>query len=201
MPACRLRAPRPWWHPGHLAAAWLALCLPLAAAAQQVEVSVRQNGEQIVVDVTARVAARVDNVWAVMTDYEHMADYLTALTSSRIVGRKGNELEVAQTGEARRGFLHFSFATVRAVELTAEREIRSHLIRGDFKSYDFSTRIVPEVGGMVAIVHHGEYVPTTWVPPVVGPAMIESETRKQYGELIAEIVRRQNGTPRTPIVR
>jgi len=177
------------------------LGVPCLSFAQAVEVTVRQQGEQIIVEATAKVAAKLENVWAVLTDYEHMADYLSAIKTSQVLSRQGNQLEVAQTGEARRGFLHFSFASVRAVELTPEREIRSHLVRGDFKSYDFTTRVVPEPGGMVTIVHHGEYVPIAWVPPVVGPAMIETETRKQYAELLAEILRRQSGAARAPVAK
>jgi len=29
-----------------------------------------------------------------------------------------------------------------------------------------------------------------WVPPVIGPVLIEDETRKQYGEIRDEIIRR-----------
>jgi ribosome-associated toxin RatA of RatAB toxin-antitoxin module len=182
-------------------AALAALFAVEATSAQPLAVTVRKLGDQVIVDVSARVEARADCVWEVLTDYDHMAEYLSAIKSSQVVSRRGNELEVAQSGEARRGFLHFSFSTVRAVELRGEREIRSHLIRGDFKSYEFTTRIVPEAGGMVSILHHGEYVPTTWVPPVVGPAMIETETRKQYGELIAEILRRQACGAHNPAAR
>jgi hypothetical protein len=39
-------------------------------------------------------------------------------------------------------------------------------------------------------VHTGRYTPSLWVPPIVGPALIEAETRKQYGEIRAEIERR-----------
>ena len=30
----------------------------------------------------------------------------------------------------------------------------------------------------------------SWLPPLIGPAMVESETRKQFREFIAEIERR-----------
>ncbi len=191
---------RPCWRRAWVAGLALGLW-PFSLWAQPIDVSVRQDGEHIVVDVSARVAAKIENVWAVLTDYEHMPEFLSALKSSQVLSRKGNELEVAQTGEARRGFLHFSFATVRAVELTPEREIRSHLIRGDFKSYVFTTRLANEADGTVLITHHGEYVPTSWVPPVVGPAMIETETRKQYLELTTEMLRRQSGAARQPPAR
>ena len=44
------------------------------------------------------------------------------------------------------------------------------------------------------------YTPNAWVPPVIGPALIEAETRKQFGELRREILRRsaeQAGSPRS----
>jgi len=33
-------------------------------------------------------------------------------------------------------------------------------------------------------------MPDMWVPPFIGPAMIEAETKKQFGEIRAEILRR-----------
>ena len=44
--------------------------------------------------------------------------------------------------------------------------------------------------GPTNIEHHGEYVRNARVPPVVVPAMIETETRNQYTQLIAEMLRR-----------
>jgi ribosome-associated toxin RatA of RatAB toxin-antitoxin module len=161
-------------------------------ATHPVDVVVQTRSGSVIIDVTARMHAKREVVWAVLTDYDHMAEFLTTLKASSILARRGNQMEVAQTGEARRGFLHFSFSTVRSVELVPNQEIRSQLISGDFKSYEFTTRIVDAPDGVITIVHHGEYEPKTWVPPVVGPAMIESETRKQYGELIEEIQRRSS---------
>jgi hypothetical protein len=162
------------------------------AATHAVDVVVQTRNGSVIIDVTAHMHAKREVVWAVLTDYDHMAEFLTTLKASSILVRRGNQMEVAQTGEARRGFLHFSFSTVRSVELVPNQEIRSQLISGDFKSYEFTTRIVDAADGTITIVHHGEYEPKTWVPPVVGPAMIETETRKQYAELIEEIQRRNS---------
>jgi len=167
------------------------------AAEQPIEVHVAKAGATVVIDVTARVQADPEYAWAVLTDYDHMASYVSTLKSSRVVSRNGDHLEVAQTGEAKRAFLHFSFSTVRAVDLIPSSEIRSRLVSGDFKSYEFTTRITSESQGALKIVHHGEYVPNTWVPPVIGPAMIETETHKQYADLIDEILRRQAAGKRT----
>jgi ribosome-associated toxin RatA of RatAB toxin-antitoxin module len=171
---------------------WAALsCLcSIGAAAQPIDVRIEMRGEQVVVDVQATVAAKPADAWSVLTDYDHMARFVSALKSSAIVGRNGNSLEVEQRGEAKVGFMSFSFYSLRAVQLTPEKEIHSKLIRGDFKSYEFTTRILDSGTGTL-IVHHGEYVPTSWVPPGLGPSLIKAQTSKQYAELVAEILARR----------
>jgi hypothetical protein len=64
------------------------------------------------------------------------------------------------------------------------------LISGDMKASAFTTRILSDGAGGTRVVNHGEFVPTMWVPPVVGTAFLEAQTRKQFNELRAEIMRR-----------
>jgi hypothetical protein len=82
-----------------------------------------------------------------------------------------------------------TFDNIREIELVPQREIRSRLISGDLKASDFTTRIV-EATGIVHIVNGGRYTPNIWVPPLIGPALIEAETQKQFGEIRTEILRR-----------
>lgn len=176
----------------------LAACLVAVAGtatAQDVEVHVEKQGDLVVIDVKAPVSASAQQVWSVMTDYEHMASFMSNVKTSSVLRREGNVLEVAQAGSTKVAFLTFSFAAVRSVELLPMREIRSHLINGDFRSYESTTRLVEDSSG-TRIVHHGEYAPTTWLPPVIGPAIIESQTRKQYREFLAEIHRRKAAAER-----
>jgi hypothetical protein len=178
-----------------------ALAAPAYAAApldeSNIDVTVEHRGPMIVVDVRMAVDATARETWDVLTDYEHMAAFVSNLKSSAILRRKGNSLEVEQMGEAKRGLLTFPFETVRLVELVPYSEIRSSLIKGKFKSYLFTTRIIDE-GSKAVVVNHGEYEPTMWVPPVLGPAMIEAETRTQYAEIRREILRRKRGATATP---
>lgn len=167
----------------------LLLAASFGCIAQEVNVKVQRHGETVVVDVEATVGAPVREAWSVFTDYEHMASFISNLKHSKVLARDGNRLEVEQAGETKVAFMRFGFVAVRAVELTPMQEIRSSLISGDFKTYVSSTRIAATPSG-ATISHHGEYVPKSWMPPLIGPAMIESETRKQYHEFIAEIERR-----------
>ncbi|HZV93627.1 MAG TPA: SRPBCC family protein [Caldimonas sp.] len=153
-------------------------------------VHVERHGKNVVIDVDMPVAVAPATAWAVLTDYDRMATFLSNLSSSRIVERRGDVLHIAQSGRTQVAFMTFSFAAVRAVELVPMREIRSSLVSGDFESYSSTTRLVDLTGG-VRVIHHGEYVPKAWLPPMIGVAVIESETRKQFAEFAAEMLRRQ----------
>ena len=170
-----------------------AMLLLLAAAscpAQETAVKVQRRGETIVIDVEATAPGSPSEAWSVLTDYDHMASFISNLTASKVVERRNdNLLEVMQAGRTQVAFMSFGFQAVRAVELVPMREIRSSLVSGDFKAYASTTSIAPTPSGTL-IVHHGEYVPKAWLPPMIGTAIIERETKRQYQEFIAEIERR-----------
>ena len=185
-----------------LRALTLALCLgaPLAWAQAPVPtdlqdesdivVRAEKNGEKIVINAEMPVHASVAAVWDVLTDYDHMAQFVANVNSSRITDRNGNTLLVAQKSSTAFGLLKFSFDNVRQVELVPHREIRSKLISGDMKDSAFTTRLVSDGAGVTRVINHGEFIPTMWVPPIIGTAFLESETRRQFFELRNEIMRR-----------
>src|ERR1700682_2474954 len=158
-------------------------------AASDIVVHVKKDGATIIVDVEMAVQVPPLAAWDVLTDYDHMAQFVTNVQSSKITDRKGNTLVVAQKSGTAFGLLKFSFDNVREVELVPHSEIRSNLISGDMKASAFTTRIVSDGGG-ARVFNHGEFVPTMWVPPVIGTAFLEAETRRQFHELRNEMMRR-----------
>ena len=173
-----------------------------AQDASDIVVHVKKNGEIIIVDVEMKVQASPLATWDVLTDYDHMAQFVTNVESSKINDRKGNTLVVAQKSGTAFGLLKFSFDNVREVELVPHSEIRSNLISGDMKASAFTTRIMSDGRGVTRVTNHGEFVPTMWVPPVIGTAFLEAETRRQFHELRNEIMRRTTApkaaTPAAP---
>jgi alkanesulfonate monooxygenase SsuD/methylene tetrahydromethanopterin reductase-like flavin-dependent oxidoreductase (luciferase family) len=83
-----------------------ALGMPLALAqapapsdaegAEDIAVHVKKDGETIIVDVEMVVRASPRAAWDVLTDYDHMAQFVDNVQASRITDRKGNTLVVAQ---------------------------------------------------------------------------------------------------------
>ena len=175
-----------------VAAVFAALVLSRPAGAADdadIAVEVRKDGETIHVSVDCPVRAPPAVAWEVMTDYDNMARFITNLTQSSVRMHMGNRMQVFQKGKASRGPLSISFENMREIQLVPKSEIRSKLIAGDTMPAQFVTRI-EERDGMTHVMHTGSYTPSMWVPPGIGPALIEAETRKQYGEIRAEIVRR-----------
>src|SRR3982751_6527564 len=166
----------------------LLVLVSTASVGQEIQVRVQRAGEAVIVDVDAQMPGAVREVWAVFTDYDNMASFISNLTASKVLATKDHTLEVMQSGRTKVGFLTFAFEAVRSVELVPMHEIRSTLVSGDFKSYVSTTSIAPASAGS-RVRHHGEYVPKSWLPPLIGPAVIEGETHKQYQEFAAEIPR------------
>jgi hypothetical protein len=169
------------------------LLFPLAAWAatddRDIAVAAAKTGAGVYVKVDCPVKAPRSIVWDVLTDYDHMASFLPNVTQSVVRMRMGNHLRVFQKGRASRGPLTISYQSTREIELVPTTEVRSRIVEGDNMPAEFVTRI-EERDGELHIVHTGSYTPNMWVPPGIGPALIEAETRRQYADIRDEILRR-----------
>lgn len=178
-------------------AGMLALALSLAGpvsadrgAEQDTTVQIKKSGETLIIDVSLSVPATPHESWDVLTDYDHMTQFLPNLQLSKIVESKGNTLHVSQKGKATYGLLSFSFDSIREVVLTPYSEIRSHILSGSIKQANATTQLIAEGNG-TRILHHSESIPGTWIPPFIGKKIIDSQIREQYGEMRKEIIRRK----------
>lgn len=182
-----------------LALATLPLAGLQAAVDEDIEVRVKKEGAEVAVDVDCPVNASVAVAWEVLTDYDHMSEFLSNVQSSSVQARDGHTLRVYQKGKATRGPLSISFENLREVVLVPFQEIRSRLISGDMKASAFTTRVVDD-GTAIRIINSGRYTPKIWVPPIIGPTLIEAETRRHFGELRTEILRRDALRGKAPSV-
>jgi uncharacterized protein YndB with AHSA1/START domain len=166
-------------------------------------VQVRREGSFLLVEVDCPVDAPRAIVWDVLTDYDHMARYLSNLEYSAVDERTETWLRVHQKGRASHGLFSLTFDNIREVELLPPNEIRSRFINGDFRSSTFTTRIVEveSAGPRLRILNSGRYTTTLWVPPIIGPALIADGIQKQFGEIRAEILRRHAESRRPGVGR
>jgi len=175
-----------------LAVLWLGLLVAGTALAsdKDIDVSVRVDGRRVRVDASFFVAASLTDVWAVMTDFDHFAEFISNLKSSRILARTGNVITVEQAGEAAVGPIKFPFESVREIRLMPFDSVLSKSVSGTLQEFEGQTRFLAEGLG-TRVTYHSDAVSKLWIPPFVGSGFIERETREQLSEFQNEIARRQ----------
>ena len=167
------------------------LAMDVAAdAGDGIDIDVRIQDEQVFVDVNFHVRATPREVWAVVTDYDHATEFISKLEKSVVLSRSDEMLLVAQKGTM--GFGPFSLAieTVTEVRLTPYEQLHGRMISGNMKKNESMTRLVAEADG-TRLVYHLESIPDVWLPPIIGRAMVEHETRGRFRQLRDEILRRK----------
>lgn len=138
------------------------------------------------------VAAPPTVVWRILTDYNHLADYVPDLKSARVVSRSGNKVIVEQLGTAR----HLSFTQViRLVVQVREQppnRIDISLIEGDMKVYRASWLLSPLAGTSGTRVQYNATIePKFYVPGMVGESMVRKDISKMMAAVLVRLDRQE----------
>lgn len=155
-----------------------------------IRVKVENDGEQIIVKATFTVPAAPQQVWAVLTDFDNISNFISSIQSSKVVGRSGDDIHVSQHAIEKYAFLTISLESVRKINLTPFKKIHERMISGSMRKMEETTQLLPE-GNHTRIVYHAEIIPDVWILRFIGPHFIENEARKQFQEISNEIIRRK----------
>lgn len=189
MPSCP-----PIKKPSFLLFIWSVLFMAAAFADPQqeeaIEVKVQVAGGNVIVDLSIVVPATRQEVWAVLTDFDHMAGFVSNLKESRVVSTSADTMKVFQRGSAKYGPISFPFESTREMQLTPFDKIQSHMISGNMRKMEGTTQLVDE-GAQTRIIYHTDSIPGVWIPPIVGKVFIEHEIREQFQEMRNEIIKRK----------
>lgn len=155
-----------------------------------IRVKVENDGEQIIINATFTVPVEPQLVWTVLTDFDNIPNFISSIQSSKVVGRSGNDVHVAQYAVEKYAFLTISLESVRKINLTPFRKIHERMISGNMRKMEETTQLLPE-GNHTRIVYRAEIIPDVWILRFIGPHFIENEARKQFQEISNEIMRRK----------
>jgi len=178
---------------GFLLSALLLTQLSIAGEADAVaskDVRVERVGDSFTVDLRMYAPVAPELAWAVLIDFERMAEFIPNLTHSQILERGEDTLQIRQKGVARYGPFSSSFESTREIRLTPKREIRAHGVGGNVKRMESLMRLEAEGDG-TRLTYHAEVLPDFWLPPMVGPSFVRHETAEQFSAMIREMLRRQ----------
>src|SRR5258705_4623675 len=79
----------------------------VAIGAEQVTVEASRHGTAVAIKARATIKAPYALIWQTLTDYDHLAEFIPGMATSRVIERRGNTAMVEQTGEA--AFLFFTY--------------------------------------------------------------------------------------------
>ncbi len=165
--------------------------LPAAHAAEpNPQVKVRRAKGKMLLDVTMTVPVRMPLAFEVLSDYNHMASFVPGIVSSKITHSHGNRLQVTQHGKTVGGVMSFAWDSVRDVTLNPPHDISSRVTGGTVKSGESTTRFIQEEN-QTRIIVHSESTASLLFPPLIGPAFVEGQVRRQYNDFREEMLKRQ----------
>jgi len=159
------------------------------ASAGELRINVAREGEFVSVRASAEVNADLPTAWEVLTDYDHLAEFIPDMRSSRVVRREGGSVLVEQRGEF--GFLFFRQAidVVLSVSEQPPRRIVAHTVAGNLKDMEASYELKASASG-VRLEYAGRFVPDFFLPPLIGIPLVRRSLERRLRSMVDEIERR-----------
>ena len=153
------------------------------------EVHVERANGSFTVDMHIHVPVDAGRAWAVLTDFEHMAEFVPNLTSSQVTERSDTFVKVTQKGVAKFGFFSTPFESTREIHLVPPHEIRAHGVGGNITRMESVMQLKSDATG-TQLIYHAEVLPGFWFPPLIGPSLVQHETAEQFSAMLHEMVKR-----------
>ncbi len=173
---------------------WLLLaCAVIGANAIRANESIRfeaaWEGDFVSVSANADLSVEAATAWSVLTDYDHFAEFIPDIVSSRIVSRSHDGMTVEYRGQF--GFLFFRqpMHLVLHVVLDPPRRIVARSVSGDLRDLTASYEI-SEGAQALRLAYTARFVPAISLPPFIGLAVVRHQMQKQFAAMVKEIVRR-----------
>ncbi len=174
----------------------LIACLFLtgAALAEPARVQARIGLSGVQIEASVPVQADRATLWATLTDYNRLAEFVPNLVVSRVVSAPGQPKRVEQRGNA--GMLSFLLPdhVVLAMEELPPGLIRFRAVSGSVLAMSGEWRVEGETRP-VRLSYRARIMPRVPPPPLLSEGFIEDEVRQRF-EAVAQEAERRAGNRR-----
>lgn len=201
-PACRDQTrPAAWQGRGAMTLLVVLSTLPAlcstaqaaAAPAEPVSVQAQREGSAVRVTTEAVVRAPLKVIWGALTDYNHLAEFIPGMLSSRVLERRGKTVVVAQSGKAHLWF--FTYAIDVIVEVTEDPPdaLSIRAIRGNLKELvgGYQLKKIDGKEGQYLLTWSGVIEPELPVPQALALPLMRRNIAQQFEGMVREIERRE----------
>lgn len=165
-------------------------CLGAAPALAESDVAVTFENGMYRGRFTYLVPVAPPIAWEVLTDFDHMAEFVPNLESSRILGRDADSITFAQKGRIKFGIFSFGFESERRVEMRPREGILlARALSGTAKHMASEMRLTSDSGG-TRLDYRVEMIPGRWYPSSFGVSGMRHEMAEQFTAIAGEMLRR-----------
>lgn len=137
-----------------------------------------------------QVAARPAVVREVLTDFDHMAEFVPNLESSRLLEQNGNVYRIFQRGRARLGPFSIGFDSERRVEWFPDGRLVSDALSGKVQRLHSEMRLEARPSG-TRLDYQVEMRSESWFPASFGERFMRHELAEQFSAMAAEMLKRE----------
>lgn len=160
-----------------------------AAVAGALEAQVTREGRVLHVRATLRAEAPPALCYAVLADFDRLADFVPGLVSSQVISAPGQPVLLRQVGEASAGPFDYTLDVTLAVHETPPQRIEFERTDGNLRQMKGNWTVSGD-GDACDIGYRADMEPDFWVPPLIGPRLMRKRVETQLEGVLAEIHRR-----------
>lgn len=159
---------------------------PLCSAVAVEVVPVGDRTRQI--SATIQIPQPIDRVWQVLTDYEHLAEFIPNLQESRRVPHPDGGIRLEQVGAQSLWKLKLKFCARVVLDMVESfpRELRFQMVEGDFKEFSGAWTLQPVTEGSTKLTYTLTVQPSRMMP--IG--LIEKRLRRDLEVNLVAIYQR-----------
>jgi carbon monoxide dehydrogenase subunit G len=160
------------------------------AGAQELTLETYRRGDAFLVWAETELQVDLRVAWDVLSDYDHMSQFIPGMSASRVLSRSGDTLLVEQKGE----FAFFFFrqpieVKLEIVEVPLSRIVARSIGGGSFLEMTGRYDLEKSDDG-VKITYTGRFVPNFSLPPFLGVVAVRHTAATRFAAIVAEIQRR-----------
>lgn len=174
-----------------LSLAFSTVCPAEAADKTHVDATVTSHG--IAMTTRARIDAARAVIWQTLTDYDHLAQFIPGMTTSRTLTRCGNSAVVAQTGQASVKLFSYPIDIVVESVEHPSTDISVRLLSGNLRTYQGGYRLEPVAGAKDSFIlsWSGVVEPDIALPGFITGWVLRRAVEDEFRAMLGEIERRQ----------
>jgi ribosome-associated toxin RatA of RatAB toxin-antitoxin module len=147
-----------------------------------------------------KVATSPELAFAVLTDYDRMADFLPGMLASEVVSRKGNSVVIEQSADEGMFFFSQRVDARLAIDEAPPRRLTIRALAGSFKEFSGTYDLTRLAAGTL-IEYRARFIPDFQLPPVIGMYAVQRSLERHLAALAEEMERRSaiaNPAPAQP---